>query len=179
MMRKNAFPLGLVIALFGLPVAAGELDAFVEASDGAISCWSRTYDKQHLAQHPDQTVTDMQFAVGYAGERGEYADMYWFELHASQRGGIDGVTSGTCSPDGDAMRCGVECDGGGVVVTTRGDGRVLLDLEAYGHIRMYSECGAESEETSYSLEPGIDDKEFLLQPIGGAQCEAMRPDWLQ
>lgn len=178
MIRKNALPMGLAIALFGLPVVAGELDAFVVARDGAITCWSRTYDQKHLAQHPQQTVTDMQFAVGYVGDRAEYSAMYWFELHATQRGEVSGVTSGTCWPEGEGMRCGVDCDGGGVVVSTRNDGRVLLDLADYGYIRMFSECAAGDEEASYSLESGIDDKAFLLAEVSGAQCKAMRPDWL-
>lgn len=178
MIEKYALSLGLVIALFGLPVMADELDAFVSARDGAISCWSRTYDAQHLARHPHQTVTEMQFAVGYVAERDDYSAMYWFELHASQRGGVSGVSEGTCWPEGAAMRCGVDCDGGGVVVNVRSDGRVLIDLEDYGYISMHSDCGVESDEAGYSLEAGIDDKAFLLQPVTGGQCKAMRPDWL-
>ena len=178
MIRSRALPLGLIIGLLGLPVVAGELDAFVAASDGAISCWSRFYDAGHLGQHPQQTVTEMRFAVGYVAERGDYSSMYWFALSSQQRGGVAGFTTGTCTPECEAMRCGVDCDGGGVVVNSRNAGNVLLDLKDYGYIRMFSACGTESEEASFNLEAGLDDKEFLLRPMTGPRCEAMRPDWL-
>ncbi len=71
----------------------------------------------------------------------------------------------------------MECDGGGVDVSPAGDGKVLLDLEETGYIRMEGECGGGDEYESFPLEPGIDDKQFLLQPVEAKICKPLLPEW--
>ena len=67
------------------------------------------------------------------------------------------------------MWCGVECDGGGVVVRQRSGGKLLVDLAATGRIRLSDSC-AEDDEEGIELLPGKDDKTFLLEKSAASQC---------
>jgi hypothetical protein len=146
--------------------AAEELTSFVDAQKGARGCWSRQYSDEHLAAHPDQLVTAMQFTVQFDGE------FHYFELDADLRGGQSGRAAGACSEYEGVISCGVDCDGGGVLLSHAGDGKVLLDLTEYGYIRMTNSCG-EDEEDGFALEAGTDDKEFLLSPATGKACKPL------
>jgi hypothetical protein len=59
------------------------------------------------------------------------------------------------------IRCGVDCDGGGVSVEPRKDGaELLVRLE---RIRVSSECsGGDDDSKSFDLTGGADDKVFLI-----------------
>ncbi|MET3925898.1 hypothetical protein [Devosia sp. 2618] len=144
---------------------AGELDSFIAPVDGASITWSRNYDAAHLAAHPDQLVTAMQLAVSYEIFDPALEGQVNFELQAALRGGKQGVTTGTCMPYGQNMWCGVECDGGGILVSKRPGGSVLVNLANVGYIRM-SEVGCGEDENSeggsFDLTSGKDDKLFLL-----------------
>lgn len=170
----------LMLALAASPAVAQTLETLVDKRAGALSCWQRVYDAAHLESHPDQQVTAMTFGLGYqppddtmAAEDG----LFIFGLSAALRDGKRGVTSGGCWPDGGTVRCGVDCDGGGVEVSKRPDGRLLIDLEATGYIRMESECGSDGEQESFPLEPGLDDKQFVLSPVAAKVCKALVPSW--
>lgn len=171
-MRKFAFACLCFIPIAAPPVSAGELDDFVAAEDGAVSCWSRTYDDAHLADHPDQMVSALTFGVSYAAETSEFAEQYSFWLEATLRDGASGYTTGPCNAYDGKMWCGVECDGGGIYVEARADGDVLVDLETHGYIRMSGSCGSSDENGISALESGKDDKLFLLQPTDAKACKA-------
>jgi len=170
-MALKSLYLGTAFALFSVSVMAGELDAFVAASDGASKCWSRAYDAKHLSAHPDQQVVAMDLAVTYMAETSEYAEQYVFRLEADMRNGDHGVATGPCMAEGGQMWCGVECDGGGVYVSNRSGGKVLVDLERRGAIWMSSSCGEEDFDGGFSLESGRDDKQFLLTELRPQFCE--------
>jgi hypothetical protein len=153
-------------AMAATSVAAEELTSFVDAQKGARGCWSRQYSAEHLAAHPDQLVTAMDFTMQLDGE------FHYFELTADLRGGQSGSAAGACSEYEGVVSCGVDCDGGGVVLRHGADGKVLLDLSAYGYIRMTNSCG-EDEEDGFALEAGRDDKEFLLSPASGKACKPL------
>lgn len=172
--------LGLAIAAHAQPVPPGEegeLLRFVPPTPGEHACFRRVYDAGHLAAHPDQTVTDMEFRIAYfrrepdsfypAGQRN-----YHFELLARRKDVTKQLTArGEClsRPDGKGIGCGVDCDGGGVSVSKRDDGSVVVDLGENGRIRMTSGCG-EEETDSVDLTPGKDDRAFRLEPVPAAQC---------
>ena len=155
-------------ALAVTSVAAEELSSFVAAQDGARACWSRQYSAEHLAAHPDQLVTAMAFTMQFG------QDFHLFQLDADLRGGQTGRATGTCSEYEGKISCGVDCDGGGVLLSHGADGKVLLDLTDYGYIRMTDSCG-EDEADGFSLEAGKDDREFLLSPATGKACKPL--DW--
>lgn len=162
----------LCLAPVVAPALAGELDDFVAAEDGALSCWSRSYDAEHLASHPDQMVSAMTFGVSYMAETSEFAEQYSFWLEATLRDGARGYTTGPCNAYEGKMWCGVECDGGGIYVEARADGDVLVDLETHGYIRMSGSCGSSDENGISALESGKDDKLFLLQATSAKACKA-------
>ena len=176
-MGLKAIVTGLIV---GSASAAGaaELADFVPAEPGASACWQRLYDEAHLAGHPDQQVTAMTLLMSYLTFDDGSEGMHYFGLDVSLRDGRKGTTSGGCWLSEGVVRCGVDCDGGGLALTRNGDGSVLADLEAYGYISLESECGGgEGELESFALEPGLDDKQFLLRPTDAKQCKALLPDW--
>jgi hypothetical protein len=77
---------------------------------------------------------------------------------------------GECSASGANIFCGVECDGGGVNIRVRPQGKLLVFFGATDEIRMTEGCDDESD--SIQLKAGTDDKEFLLSPVAGAACPA-------
>lgn len=161
------------VALGVAPVAAAELSDLVPVRDGAAACWSRIYDAAHLKAHPDQQVEAMGFAISYAAETTEYPEQYNFQIEARMRNGDVGHNSGPCYKSEGQIICGVECDGGYVVVEPREQGGVLLDLETSGYIWLSGGCGVDDAEEGegFALESGKDDKEFLLRPMKAGSCE--------
>lgn len=102
--------------------------------DGA--CYARTYDAAHLASHPRQTVTT--FFIGAAGAEwrptetpGHSAVSFGFHIT-----GHNDLYSGVamCAPNGEALACDAEGDGGSFAIARNGDGvRVTVQrLEVEG-----------------------------------------------
>lgn len=152
------------------PGKEGELAKLVPPQEGGLACFSRYYDEDHLARHPKQTVAQMELRLAYyIHEPDEFFPKgqrnYYFALLAKKRGEEHKrqlASLGECAPstDGKTIICGVECDGGGFELKRRADGKVLVDLELYGRLRMTTGCDEEVDATE--LEPGADDKQFLL-----------------
>lgn len=161
------------------PGEEGELAAFLPPTEGAHICYRRVYSPGHLAEHPEQTVTEIDFRLAYyrhdpdefypKGQRN-----YYFAMLVKQRGGDRTLTAmGECVAYGDKISCGVECDGGGVSVSRRKAGTILVDLDAFGRIRMSEGC---DEAGAVDLEPGKDDRSFLLTKTDDASCPSYE-DW--
>ena len=161
------------------PGEEGELAGFLPPEEGARICYRRAYSPEHLAKHPDQTVTEVEFRLAYyrhdadefypQGQRN-----YYFAMLAKRRGGDRTLTAfGECVPGSKGISCGIDCDGGGVHLTRRPADKVLLDLTGYGRIRMSEGC---DEADAVELEPGKDDREFLLTKIEDSACPAY-DDW--
>lgn len=162
----------VVMALGVAPAGAAELADLVPARNGAAACWSRVYDAAHLQAHPDQQVEALGFAISYAGETAEYAPQYSFSIEARMRDANAGFNTGPCYESDGQIMCGVECDGGYVIVEPRGDGSILLDLETSGFIWMSGGCGTGEEDSGFALESGKDDKQFLLRPMPAKACKS-------
>ena len=70
---------------------------------------------------------------------------------------------GECSPAGSKISCGVDCDGGGMLAERSAKpGKILMSFGDYYGLRMTMGCGEDEEGDTVMLEPGEDDKEFLL-----------------
>jgi len=165
-----------LVALSTGAVVAAELTDFVPAEDGASACWQRIYDEAHLAAHPDQQVTAMTLSMSFARYDETDPGLHYFGLKVALRDGRHGTAAGGChSYDGD-VRCGVDCDGGGFALSLRDDGALRADLEAYGYVTIESGCGGGENET-FALEPGLDDKLFLLHPTHAKVCKTLLPEW--
>lgn len=162
------------------PGKEGELAKFLAPQDGGRICYSRVYDAAHLKAHPKQQVTEMEFRMAYyTHEPDEFFPQgqrnYYFALLAKLRGQDSDqplIAEGECSTNdnGKSIFCGVECDGGGVVVTRRDGGKILVDLDVMGRLRMSSGCD-ESDDV-VELERGEDDKTFLLSQMTESSCPA-------
>ncbi|WP_269931457.1 hypothetical protein [Aminobacter sp. HY435] len=194
MPRLASQSLALVLCLFSAcdvaaqaiePGKEGELASFVSPQAGARACFRRVYDQAHLKGHPKQAVTEMQFRIAYyIHDPDEFAPKgqrnYYFQLLAKLRDTKQAKplsAMGECSPtaDGKAIFCGVDCDGGGVKVKRNDAGKILVDLEAIGRLRMTADCG-EDEDNAFELTSGTDDKRFLLSQVPDSECPAY-DDW--
>jgi hypothetical protein len=140
------------------------------AGPDALGCFTRSYDRAHLARHPDQLVTAVKLRV-YRPPRG-IASAYWFLAQFNLRGRDDTLrTSGICDETAKGLHCFVECDGGGVDVVLRArDVMMYLD-----HINVAT-CGQEYVDVGgQELTGGKDDREFRLDRVDSIPCAGMKP----
>lgn len=163
------------------PGEEGELAEIVRPVPGERACFRRAYDANHLAAHPHQQVTSMEFRLTYhrydpdenypEGQRN-----YYFNLLVERRGKSGKLhATGECVFYDGAIACGVECDGGGIGLRRDGKGSLLVDLTVYSSIRMTDGCG-DAEEDAVELAAGRDDRLFRLDPVPDSQCPAYA-DW--
>ncbi len=167
------------------PIEPGEERQIAELlppEPGTRICFARDYDEAHLKAHPHQQVQSIGFRLAYfSHDPDEYYPKgqrnYYFDLRTMMRdSGREISAGGECvpSPDGTNISCGVDCDGGGVLIRrAAGRGKLLVDLEATGRIRMSEGC---DDEAGIDLEPGVDDKIFLLSEVPAGSCPPYE-DW--
>jgi hypothetical protein len=154
--------LATIIAVVAVIVPAG-------AETDALGCFARVYDRAHLAKHPDQRVTAVKLHIHrpppeYSSTNG----FYWFLVQFKVRGRDETLRSGgACREEAPGlMRCGVDCDGGGVNVAPRGD-HAMMYLQAI----TVTTCGDKEEE----LTGGKDDRVFRLDRADQRVCRGMKP----
>ena len=163
---------------------------------GQEACFGRVYDAAHLKKHPKQRVTAFHLFRDFTpdpnketvvesrdelikidGENGFRVTAY---VRFRDRPGLffNGLFCSQSS-EGDKVRCGIECDGGGFYM--KGAGKSLL-LENQGFV-VIGGCGASEDEAEQAdfVKPGADDKVFRLDPLPIAQCRALedslKPAW--
>jgi len=73
--KMNRIALAGVLLMLAVPATAGP---------DALGCFTRTYDRAHLAQHPDQVVTAVKLRI-HRPPPGN-ADKYWFLAQFRLRG---------------------------------------------------------------------------------------------
>ena len=151
-------------------------------------CFTRSYDDAHLKQHPKQKVREMSFLVEVEHLKDDNLYRYNFTMRVGIRGQKKRLqTSGECGwayaeqPSQNAViRCGVECDGGGVTIEQqRGTNNLLVHLAEVndsgqrraGRIRMAA-CGEDDEANSVDLVSGADDRTFRLTKAPASICRA-------
>lgn len=182
MTRRALLPIAFCALLPQAAAIAEEpSDIKVLFPEGRETCYARDYTPEHLASHPDQRVARMllwsvvypedvladqpagEFPFGIAVQLRSAAKWFW--------------NTGMCRPEGDALSCYIECDGGGFAVERDGAASVLLrNREGFA----VESCGggedtAEPEELDgFRLEPGKDDKVFRLTRLTDAECAAAR-----
>lgn len=155
------------------PGREGALGALLPPIPGRSVCFARRYDAKHLAAHPAQTITAMVLRIRYHRHEPEQAlpqgqRSYYFTLALDRRGRKGRLTtSGECGPRGDAIVCGVECDGGGFGLKAEAGGTVLVDLTRFGRLRLGRSC---DDEEGVEVTPGRDDRSFRLEPVEASQC---------
>lgn len=165
--------------------SGARIAALLPPTPNAKVCYARVYDTAHLKKHPKQRVTEMVFSLRYitfeedeSGQPKEDANYhYWFTLAAKLRDKPDmAFANGTCGSYG-GIGCGVDCDGGGVILEPRADGDLLVRLDReYSYVRMTAGCGEEEEEDGVFLEAGEDDKVFKLSKVPASTCDAVEAE---
>lgn len=151
-------------------------------SQTVLGCFTRNYDRAHLARHPDQTITSVKFKI-YPSPSD--VDTRWFAIQMRKRGEYKVLhNQGYCKQEPSETKCYVECDGGGIRFVTRSDSAILMRLgiqppvgpdgrsiKQDERIRM-SSCGAADVDDGSGMDVtgGKDDHEFLLSRVEDGQC---------
>jgi hypothetical protein len=186
----------LLISVTALFLAAGA----AHTETNVLGCFVRTYDKTHLAKHPDQLVTSVKLHVYHpppdvARDAGwpSAQDATWMKMEVKVRGrDVILTTGGICRkeeppdtwqrlhlkhlPPPDALWCGVECDGGGIGVASRGDhammylGGIMMSVK-----KNYYSCSGETRESIEELLGNKDDHVFRLNRVNERECADMEP----
>src|SRR5581483_11009449 len=116
----------LTIAAGSSPTAAADKALGLFGKDPgngkAYACFMRRYDKAHLAVHPKQNVVDMTLLVDSSVD-GDAGRQYSLQIgvHFRRNKSMFQVSGGCGSYEnsGDALNCGVDCDGGSINVQIR------------------------------------------------------------
>ena len=144
-----------------------------ESSKAILGCFVRNYDKDHLARHPDQTITSVKFKVYPSPSE---VDTIWYAIRMQRRGELKALYSGgVCKDENSETKCYVECDGGGVRFIARPNSAILMRLGVNkGDERIsMAACGARDVENGspgIEVTGGKDDREFLLRRVDDRQC---------
>lgn len=122
----------------------------------AVGCYTRTYDAEHLGQHPGQNVT--QIAVRAAGEIEEQGKIYLglaLQIRTAQ-----GQFSGEayCENTAGDLSCQMKGDGGWFTLTLAKNDAIRLDVGRGG---LVFEGAADFLEVSGTKG---DDRQFLMVP---------------
>jgi hypothetical protein len=146
------------------------------------ACFTRSYDPEHLAEHPQQKVSAMKRLLTAQKYPEDNEKNYSYRLgvkYRSKSGNYD--SSGDCGhgrfvdeKSNEAMLgCGVDCDGGGInVALSNGDKSVIVKLE---RIRIWKGKNYD-EDAAQDLVAGADDKTFRLDRTGLKDCESLVTD---
>jgi len=157
-----------------------------------LGCFVRTYDKAHLAEHPDQLVTAIKLHI-YHPPPNEAREATWMKMEVKVRGrNVILTTSGICHkgeppetwqyqhlkypPPPGSLWCAVECDGGGIGVASRGDhtmmylGGIMVNIK-----KEYQSCSGETAESIEELLGNKDDHVFRLNRVNERECADMEP----
>jgi len=146
------------------------------------ACFTRSYDPEHLADHPQQKVSAMKLLLTAQKYPEDNEMNYSFRLgvkYRSKSGNYD--SSGDCGhgrfvdeKSNEAMLgCGVDCDGGGInVALSNGDKAVIVKLE---RIRIWKDKNYD-EDAAQDLVAGADDKTFRLDRTALKDCESLVTD---
>jgi hypothetical protein len=176
--------LRIILAAAAIPaasaaLAAGPLGSASDASifgrepgkEKAYACYTRVYDKAHLAGHPKQNTRDMTlFVKSYVDSDPDVGRQYELTLgvHFRQVKALS-VLGGGCSPSGDGkgtLNCAIDCDGGAIDVSVKNATSIHVSIPE-GARTWDPESGAEPPAKARF---GADDKLFRLDKATLATC---------
>ena len=156
-------------------VSAQQLQALMP-SPGQSMCYSRIYDRAHLANHPDQLITTMILEIKakipprHREPNTLYRD-FDFRIGLKMRGNNRLIVSGdNCDWSADRMtvHCSIACDMGQFDLSTaRQPGSLMLTLD---RLAFEGPCG---ENDITEVKAGKDDKIFRLDRASADVCFQM------
>lgn len=154
--------LPFLLAVLAAPAMADDL---AETHFSMNFCWERTYSPEHLAEHPEQTVTQVvvrREPLGFPKAPGEtlMEIALTFRGADGSRAGPEATAIGFCRADGeDRLSCGLEGDAGRFTIAPEGRD-LLLSVGEEGMI-------FESSRAMHELRADEgDDRSFLLRRCG-------------
>jgi hypothetical protein len=162
-----------VTRVFGGPVSLDKT---------TYACFTRSYDSEHLAEHPQQKVSAMKLLLTAEQDAEEREMNYSFRLGVKYRnksGNYD--SSGDCGhgkftdekTNEAALGCGVDCDGGGIGVhLSKDDKSVIVKLD---RVRIWKDKNYD-EDAAHDLVAGADDKAFRLDRTTLKDCASLVTD---
>jgi hypothetical protein len=126
-----------------------------------MKCYSRIFDKGHMAAHPKQRIASMALAVAPVTASGDLR-LWPYAMVVRMKGEKAALwQTETCQADeAGALRCTVACDGGHFTLSAPETGSGLR-LELSDHYTLQGGCGddrkpvvlsARTEEPSYALD---------------------------
>jgi hypothetical protein len=158
--------------------ALSVLSASAAAEPDVLGCFTRTYNRAHLARHPDQLITAVKLHIYESADCQESQSCPWFNVQFKVRGESKPLlTTGLCrkgfgmfvrnavTPSGSGWMCHVECDGGGVNIVPRArDAMMYLDRISV------ATCGGDLIDDGRELTGGKDDRVFRLDRVDAVAC---------
>jgi hypothetical protein len=140
----------------------------------------RCFALDQAASGPDPRPRALEFRLAHQVDapdafhpRGERHDYFQFRAEAPEVGRL--ATGGECAVnENGTIRCGVDDDGGAVLIRETGQrGQLLVDLQATGRIRMFvGESTDVIDLTPLNAGSGV----FLLAELPASRCPAYE-DW--
>lgn len=164
------------LCIAAVAAATGTARAADDIALDLPACYERVYDARHLAAHPAQHVSAMRIRFFRRPDADTVSAIMNLRFREGSRRyrepGVTYIAGLICMREGNGVRCGVECDGGGVALrfTGRRPGEIRLDASE-GFV-MSGSCPDESRHERFNPQP--DDRVFLLRRIA-ADC-AVRDD---
>ena len=163
----------LVVFLATTPIHADQMTDLLNEDRNV--CFERSYSPQHMAKHPDQTVTFIRFAhlpsisndKEYGVEHGKgrkFSPGADIEVRFRGSGQLFGNNI-ICFMNEASPLCAVECDGGQFNFRFKKNSSMLIDFRKTGYIALESDCGEGNEANFRTLGEAKDDKQ-----IGRASC---------
>lgn len=112
-MKTSFFALSLTLMTFAAQAASfgevfGPLEQYQESR-----CFTRTYSAQHLQTHPKQTVKAIKAKISF--RRGEFGGEPMMHIEVLRKDNVLLRQATWCSDD-NVVNCGVDADGGSVVI---------------------------------------------------------------
>jgi hypothetical protein len=136
----------------------------------SYACFTRVYDSEHLASHPQQNVRSMILLVVVDSDAPETYQLRIGSYFRSRKSMLD--TAGDCGVSHDASdaagaHCGVDCDGGQIDVALKDKDAMLLGIPEGARLW---KPGDDDPNANVHGAFGPDDKLFRLDRAPAAEC---------
>jgi len=145
--------------------AAGAARAADDIGLDLPACYERFYDARHLTAHPSQHVRTMRIRFFRHPDADTVSAIMNLDFRPESRRyrepGVTYVAGFICMREGNGVRCGVECDGGGVALRFNGRAPGTITLDAGEGFVMSGSCPDESRHERFNPRP--DDRVFQLR----------------
>ncbi len=136
----------------------------------AMACFTRLYDAEHLAQHPEQNVDAMTVLI-YRSDPAREDRPYAIRAGVKFKTASERFDSyGECSSaggEGANFDCALECDAGHIGIRQKDATSIYVDVPAGAHL---SECGEDN------VQLGEDDRIFRLERVKPGACSTLVHD---